>query len=411
VMRILRDGGRTGTGMRLSLFTTIMVVIEVALAVVLLSGAGVATRTALLTLSRDSGVSAQGFMTGRVMLPEASYNDAARADFWPRAVLELASQPGVLAATAATVMPGAGTGNSTVAIEGATYPDRASFPVAQDVAITAGFFAAFDSRLLAGRDFNSGDRMGSLPVVIVNQAFSTAHFPQGDAVGKRIRINAEEPDAPWLTIIGVAPNINHDDSWDRLGVFEPVVYSTLTQLPIRFVTIAVRVAGDPRRYADLLRQTIGRMESESPVYFLGTLQERQDKPRGGMKIIAGMFTVFAVVAILLAAVGLYGVLAFTIGQRNREIGIRRAMGARNGQVLQAVLRAALVQLAIGLAIGALLAPLLTAALPNFVTGGYPHDVWVYAIVFALVALCALLASWVPALRALGVQPAVALRYE
>ena len=411
IMRILRDGGRTGTGMRLSKFNSAMVVIEVALAIVLLSGAGVATRTVLTTLIRDYGVSAEGIMTGRVMLLESNYDIAARANFFLRAASELQVQPGVLAATATTIMPGTGAFHSNVAIDGRSYADRSNFPQVQPVAIIPGFFSALGTNIKSGRDFSSSDRTDTLKVAIVNQAFAEQQFGDDEPIGKRIKLNPEDKESAWLTIIGIAPNINHDDAWDKFDAFPAVVYKSLAQLPERFVTLAVKVKGDPHRYAGVLRQTISRLDSDLPVYFLGTLMERQDVPRAGMKMITILFVIFAAIAIALAAVGLYGVLAFATNRRTREIGIRRSLGARDGQVLTSVLRGAAIQVGIGLALGALLAPLLVTALPTFITNGSPHQIWVYAVVLALVATIAVLASWIPARRALRVQPAVALRYE
>jgi putative ABC transport system permease protein len=411
IMKVLRDGGRTGTGLRLSMFTSVMVVVEVALAIALLSAAGVATRTALATLNGSYGVDSNGYMTGRVMLPEARYDASAQAEFLARAVRELQSRQGVVMSTASTVLPGAGTGEAYIAIEGRRYATTADYPLAPAVAVMPKFFAAFDLAPRAGREFTAADRIGTSPVALVNEAFVRQHFAAEDPLGKRIRFNADDPASPWLTIVGVVPDVMHDPIWDVVGRYEPVVYYSLLQLPERFVSLAVRVDGDPHRHAETLRRTVARLDGEMPVYFLGTLLERQDVDRGGMKVVAGLFVIFAIVAILLATAGLYGVLSFTTGQRTREIGIRRALGAHAGRILQGVLRGALLQLGIGVAVGALLAPLLVGVLPPFITGGIPHDLLVYGGVTALVATCALLASWVPARRALRVQPAVALRYE
>jgi putative ABC transport system permease protein len=411
IMKVLRDGGRTGTGMRLSMFTSVMVVVEVALAIALLSAAGVATRTALETLNSSYGVDSSGYMTGRVMLPEARYDAPAQAAFIARAVGELQSQQGVVTATASTVLPGAGTGEAYVAIEGRRYSTTADYSLVPAVAVMPKFFAGFGLAPRAGREFSDADRIGTTPVALVNEAFVQQHFAAEEPLGKRIRYNADDPSSPWLTIVGVVPNVMHDPIWDVVGRYEPVIYYSLLQIPERFVSLAIRVDGDPHRHVETLRRTVARLDGEIPVYFLGTLIERQDIDRGGMKVVAGLFVIFAVVAILLATAGLYGVLSFTTGQRTREIGIRRALGAHSGRILQGVLRGALIQLGIGVAIGALLAPLLVGVLPPFITGGIPHDVLVYGTVTALVAICALLASWVPARRALRVQPAVALRYE
>ncbi len=411
VMSVLRDGGRTGTGLRLSYFTSVMVVVEVALSVMLLAGSGVMTRTVVKTLNRDVGMSNAGVMTGRIMLPENAYNVAAQSRFWLQMVDQLRAIPGAQRVFATNQLPGSYAPSANVAIAGQRYRDVTDYPSTESVAIAPGFFAGIDRGLLAGRDFGSADRPDTDRVAIVNQTFVSRFLSSGNPIGQRIRLSPEDPQSQWLAIVGIAPDIRYGDDFENPGQRMPVVYQSLGQSPERFVSIAVQGSGDPHRFTAPMRRAVVALDPELPMYFANTLAERQAEGRGGMKIVAGMFSAFAGIAILLAAVGLYGVLAFTISRRVREIGIRRSLGARDGQILRSVLRSAMLQLAIGLGIGAILAPLLISALPLFVTGGEPHDPLVYGGVLLLVSACALLASWMPSARALRIQPAVALRYE
>lgn len=411
VMTVLRDGGRSGTGLRLSHFTSTMVVVEIALAVTLLCAAGVMTKALLVRVNSDLGVSNEGVMTGRVMLPENAYDLPAQAEFWPRLVRKLQDIPGVRTAYATNQLPGTDGFQVGIAVDGVRYADRTRYPAAELVTVAPGFFDAVNRSVAIGRDFSLADRPDSLRVAIVNQSFADRLLSGNEVLGRRIRTNPEDPASEWLTIVGVTPNITFGRDLERPDVPMPVVYTSLAQLPERFVSIAVVATGDQRRFTESMRGAVAALDPELPMYFVATLKESQDERRAGLTIVASMAMLFAAVAIVLAAVGLYGVLAFTTSRRVREIGIRRALGAQGKQILRSVLRGALLQLGLGLGIGAVLAPIVIGALPLFTTGGRPHDPWIYSLVFAMVASCALLASWMPALRALRIQPAVALRYE
>lgn len=411
VMRILRDGGRTGTGLRLSKFTTTMVIMQIALSAALLTGAGLMTRTAFLSLQRDHGADVRGFMSARVGLPPAYSDPERQARFFEQLVADLSQRPGVLAATAATSMPATGTPSILIALDGRSYQSRSDYPTAQEVVIVPGFFDAFSRTLLQGRDFNSGDRLDSPQVVIVNEAFVERHFGGENPLGRRVQLDPEEHTAEWATIIGVAPNINHSMEWEEGGGFRPTIYRSILQKPWRFMTVAIRTEGDPLAYGDVLRQATQKLDPDLAVYWLMTLEQYQVQARYGMRLLSQIFLVFAGLAIVLAGVGIYGVLAFATGQRNREIGIRRALGARDGQILLAVMRGAAVQLAIGLGLGAILAALVARGMSPALNGLPADDPVIYGVVFGVLILAAVVASWIPAKRALRVQPAVALRYE
>jgi putative ABC transport system permease protein len=237
------------------------------------------------------------------------------------------------------------------------------------------------------------------------------HFATGDALGGRVRVAPDQLDAPWYTIVGIVPNVQHDEEWAPGGHYVPAIYLTTQQQPLRFMTVAVRGELEPQAYGTLIRETVQSLDPDLPVYWLRTIEEQQQVIRGGFRVLAGMLVVFAAIAIILAAVGIYGVLAFATGQRNREIGVRRAIGARDRQILLVVMRSAAIQLVIGLGLGALLAPWIGRVFGDALIGLPPDDPVVYSIVFALLILAASAASWIPAIRALRVQPAAALRYE
>jgi putative ABC transport system permease protein len=409
VMRILRDGGRTGTGLRLSKFTTAMVIVELALSASLLTGAGLMTRASVLSLQQDYGADVRGFMSGRVGLPLAKYPVEEQSRFFDQIVKELRAQPGVLAATAATSMPGTGADEWRFGIEGRTYEDRADYPFTQMVTTTPGFFAAFRRPIFDGRDFDEKDRADAPAVALVNQAFVRRFFPHENALGRRV-VSPDDPAASPMTIVGVVSNINHDDSWQD-GDFPPTLYRPVSQKPWRFMTVAIRTRGDPHGYGELVREVTQRLDPDLAPYWIKTLEEYQAQKRAVLRVLSHVFSAFAVIAIILSAVGIYGVLAFATGQRNREIGVRRALGAHDRQILGTVMRSAAFQLICGLALGSIVAPLLARALRGGLQGLPPDDPVIYIIVFMLLVCASLLASWIPAVRALKVQPATALRRE
>ena len=409
VMRILRDGGRTGTGMRLSKFTGAMVIIEIALSAALLTGAGLMTRTSVMSLQKDYGADVDGFMSARIGLPAANYPREAQVRFFDQLMDELKSRPGVLAAVVSTSMPGVGVDDMRFAVEGKAYANRADYAMAKTVTMTPGAFDAFRRPLLQGRDFNASDKLDGTQVAIVNEALVKRYFANQNAIGQRF-MAADDPDRRMITIVGVAPNINHHVLWDR-GDFAPTLYRPLSQAPWRFMTVAVRTQGDPVLYGKVIRDAVQRLDPDLAPYWIETLKQYQDQKRAALRLVSNVFGGFAVIAIILAAVGIYGVLAFATGQRNREIGVRRALGAHDRQILGTVMKSAVAQLIVGLGLGALFAPLMGRIVSGGLVGLSPDDPIVYSAVFVLLVVASLLASWIPARRALRVQPAVALRHE
>jgi putative ABC transport system permease protein len=376
-----------------------------------LTAAGLLTRNAMLSVQHDIGADVSQFMSGRVALPEAAYPREKQGPFFERLVETLKSKPGIHAAAAANAMPGTGALVWLYVIEGRDYSNRADMPKGQLITVVPGFFEALNLPVRRGREFDSRDRANTLPVAMVNEAFVQKHFPKGEALGARVRVAPDQQDAPWHTVVGIVPNVQHDDEWAPGGQYMPAVYVPVAQQPLRFMTVAVRGELEPEAYGTLIRETVQSLDPDLPVYWLRTVEEQQMVIRGGFRVLASMLVVFAAIAIILAAVGIYGVLAFATGQRNREIGVRRAIGARDRQILLVVMRSAAIQLVIGLGLGALLAPWIGRVFGDALIGLPPDDPVVYSIVFTLLIVASTAASWIPALRALRVQPAAALRYE
>jgi putative ABC transport system permease protein len=409
VMTILRDGGRSGSGLRLSRFTTTMVIVQLALAAVLITAASVVARSALLALQSDVGADVKGFMSARVLLPRARFGDEERARFYGQLVDTLSTKPSVGAVAAATVMPGTFTSDGTYQLEGAPVPDPALAPRIPIVRIMPGYFRAFGRALRSGRDFDTRDHTGALPVAIINQALLRKEFAGMDPLGKRIR--AGGPDAPWLTIVGVAPDIQHGTQWAAGGQHLPAIYTSVRQYAPQSLAIAVKGDSDALAYATLIRTTVRALNPDVAMSDFQTIEHEQITNRGAQRVFAAALGAFAIIAVVLNAAGIYCVLAFATSTRNREIGMRRALGAPDGVIVRTVLRGVVAQLAIGLALGLLLSAFVPRLLSDQLQGMRADEPWIYLSVLLLLGVTAAAASWMPARRALQVSPLSALRDE
>jgi putative ABC transport system permease protein len=231
-------------------------------------------------------------------------------------------------------------------------------------------------------------------------------FAEGSPIGKRVMFDLDE-DKTWFTVIGVVPDVIQDESGEK----QPGLFFSVTQKPARFMSIAVRGEGDPRGLAAAVRTALSQTNPDMALYWMRTFDESRVIRTAGFRIIGTMFAVFAVVALVLAAAGLFGVLAFHVGQRTREIGVRRALGADDGRILRMVMRASGLQILIGVVIGMSLLPLMGRGLGDILGEVSPYDPGIYAMVVGLMIVVAILATLTPTRRALKVDPAAALRYE
>jgi predicted permease len=345
-------------------------------------------------------------MTARVGLTAGTYvEDEEQVRFWESLLDRIRSQPGVQAATVSTALPGIGGGDGPISIEGRDYGDASTKPFARDVTASISYFETFRLSALNGRLPDSRDTAESLPVVVVNEAMAKEMWPDGSPIGARVRFDFEEEDG-WRTIVGIAPDLVHDND----GKVEPTIYTPSTQSPERFMSIAVRGEGDPRALVGAIRTALAQTDPDLALYWVRTLDEFRANVTAGFRIVGTMFAIFASVALVLAAAGLFGVLAFHVGQRTREIGVRRALGADNGRILKLVMRASGVQVLVGIVIGMALLPLMARGLGDLLDDG-PFDPFIYTMVLMTMIVVAVAATLTPTRRALKVDPAAALRYE
>jgi predicted permease len=366
------------------------------------------TKSMLKATSGEVGVETGDIMTGRVGLTAGTYVEKSdQVRFWEDLVGRIQAQPGVKAAAVTTSLPATGSDDGPISIEGRDYGNTTTKPFAESVRASNSYFGTFRIAAREGRVLDSRDTAESLPVVVINEAMAKKMWPDGSPIGARLRFDFDEK-GPWRTVVGIVPDVVYDDD----GGIDPTVYTPVSQSPERFMSIALRGdAGDPRTLVGAMRTALAQTDPDLALYWVRTLEEQMAIRTAGFRIVGTIFAIFAGVALVLAAAGLFGVLAFHVGQRTREIGVRRALGADDRRIFRLVLRASGLQVAIGIVIGMLFLPLMARGLGDILGDEGPFDPVIYSLVLALMIAVAIAATLTPTRRALKIDPAAALRYE
>jgi putative ABC transport system permease protein len=272
--------------------------------------------------------------------------------------------------------------------------------------VSDGYFGAFHIPLIAGREFNRSDSLNSLPVAVVSRKFVTQYFPGEDPIGHRIHVGGRDSKQPWLTVVGVAEDACYS-SWDQ--TIQPAVYMSAAQIPPSETTYAVVTNGKPEALAPAARKTLALLDSTLPLDLAMSYRQYLNESLTGLIYASVMLAFDALVALLLAAIGIFGVMANQVGERTREIGVRLAMGANRKDVLGMILRRATWLTATGVGTGLALAFVLAHLVANLLRGVGPDDPIVFGSITAIISGIALLASWIPARRAARIDPIEALR--
>ncbi len=408
---VLKDESWGSTGLRTGRLSRVLVTAEIALSVGLLVAAGLMVKSVTNLGRIDYGFETESVFSARMGLFETDYPDEeSRGLYYERVQSRLRELPGVEAATITTSLPGVWSGGTAFALEGASYDRDQDYPVANRVAATPGYFETFGVRPVRGRTFTESDRRESLPVALVNETFARKHFEGAEAVGARIREGRSDSEEPWRTIVGVVPDMYlqgvEDQEDDGAGIYVP-----LAQSDARFTYLALRARGNPMSLANPARDAVASVDPDIPLYWVQSVQGAIDETTWYFRIFGTLFAIFGVVALFLASVGLYGVMSTSVGNRTVEMGIRMALGAKDGDVLRLVIRQGMVQVAIGLVLGTGLALLLARGLNILLYGVGTWDPATFSLIAAIIVATGLLATYIPALRATRVQPMAALRYE
>ncbi len=406
----LRDGGRHGSSPKSRRMLSVLVVAEVALSLVLLTGAGLLIRSFVRLQSIDPGFRPEGVLTARVQTPGSRYpTPAQRSGFYASALERIRSLPGVEQAAGITFLPmGRGGGMRTGYWRSDRPQPAPGSGSSTDVRpITPGLFKTMGIPMVAGRDFTAADQVGAPRVTIISESAARREFPGEDPIGKAIDVFIGDPGPPYQ-IVGVVKDIKIA-SLD-VDVF-PMVYIPHPQLAAGTMTFVVRTGGDPRSLATGVAAAVHELDPELPVADVRPMDDVVASTIARPRVIMTLLVAFAVMAMLLAGVGVYGVMAYSVAQRTQEIGVRLAMGATNGMVFRMVIGQAFTLAAIGVAVGVVAAFGATRVLQTLLYDTEPRDPSTFAIAAAVLMVVAMLASYMPARRGTRIPLAQALHPE
>ncbi len=408
----LKDGARGGTGSGSAhRLRSALVVAQMALALVLLVVGGLTMRSFLKLQHTDPGLTVEHVLTFRTGLPPTMVSDEKTAlAFFEKVGRQLRAIPGVEAAGFINYLPVSDSRNRwSFLIDGQPEPkSNQDRPVALTRVASPELFATYQIPLLQGRLFNEHDTDDTPLVALVDQRFAKKFFPAGNALGQRLTSDDPGPKRKWATIVGVVGNIVQRPADAEE---DPGLWLSLTQHPDNFLTAELRVKGDPAGYARAAADAVLAVRPDIPIYYTNSMSAVVHKALWRQRFFGGLFASFAGVALFLAAIGIYGVMSYTVAQRTQEIGIRMALGAQSGAVIAMVLRQGLRLVAVGLGLGFAGAWFVALALTGMLHGIEPHDPPTFALVPLLLAFVALIACYLPSRRATRIDPTIALRAE
>jgi putative ABC transport system permease protein len=401
------DSTRGSAGRGTGVMRSGLVVLETAFALMLLIGAGLLVKSFLNLQRVDPGFSSENVLTAQISLPAARYPDAAaRRAFWLRLVEKARALPGVTAAGLTSNVPFNGMVSSgSYSIVGYTPGPTEAAPHGRQEVVGGDYFTAMKIPLIEGRFFNDGDTADSPPVVVVDQYMAKKYFANRSAIGQQLQRGG--PDSPRLTIVGVAGTINSID----LGqpVTKERIYRIASQQPPGGMAVVLKTGLDPQTLVGQLRGAVQSIDPEQPLADVRTMEQWLSRSLEQRRTPTVLLALFGSVALLLSAIGIYGVLAFGVAQRVREFGIRQALGADAASILSLVLKQGLATAAIGITLGLIGAWLLARFMQTMMFGIGPHDLSVFAVVTIVLLIVSIAACYIPARRATRVDPIVALR--
>ena len=409
----LKESGRTTAGVRKQRLRGALVVSEVALSLVLLVGAGLLIRSFAKLNQVNPGFNPEQVLTmGVSLLPNNYPEDQQVATFYSQILEQSATVPGVVSVSATAGLPVSGadtTDNFT--IEGRPAIPKESEPLTEYWVVTPRYFQSLGIPLLAGRDFSDADTKQSPNVVIINDEFRRRHFASENPLGHRLRLQGQERDPLLIVgVVGDSRNIRLDEQ-PRAAAYVPFLQDPLSKNLARSLTIVARTKSDPAAVASSLRSVVTSMDKSVPVYAVKPMTEYLRDSLSRRRFSMVLLSTFSGVALILAALGIYGVISYGVIQRTHEMGIRMALGAQRSDVLKLVLRQAMIVVLVGVGIGLLGSWALTRLLKSLLFNVSVTDPLTFAGIAVLMILIALLACLIPAMRATKVDPLVALRYE
>jgi predicted permease len=407
----LKNGSRaTTSGREHNRMRVVLVGGEIALAMFLLTGTCVLIRGVYILDHQKLGFDHDHLLTAGMGLDRARYADSTKQDQFVRgAIAQLRQIPGVTSVAAASDLPASGLSSVSFHIKGQQESRKNERLSATNVVVTQDYFQVVGVPLLGGRTFNDTDGTDSPRVVLLNQQFVHKFFQDHDPVGKLIKLDTPDARAGWSEIVGVVGNVK---SYSEDPRFEPQVYELYTQRPVQSFSLMLRSTVDPTSLTPALRHTIEQLDAELPLLRVMSMDGVIDFQRNGNPLFTKLLGTFAILALVLSAIGIYGLIAYTVGQRTHEIGIRLALGAKAADISRMILREGLKVAGIGMAIGFVCALPLPMVFESIFQGMLPFSApFLYPVVLAIMLVVVFCATFGPARRATRVNPTAALRNE
>ena len=410
VQGFLKEGARESAPRSSVVMRHLLVAAEIALGVIVLIGAGLLLRSFVRLGEVRLGFQPRNVLTQRVILRGANYaTPAQRTVFYQQAIQRIESLPGVTSAAATSFLPLINARNRTgFTIEGRAPGEPGQLPFAAYRTVTPGYFPTMQIGVRQGRDFSWQDLPEAEQVIIINQAMADAYWPNEEALGKRIKLGRLDSPAPWLAVAGIVEDVRE---FDPLTAPLPTLYFPALQHPGAAQDWVVRTAQDPLSLAAAVRSAIWEIDKDLPVSRVRGMESVRAAATAPQRFNVVLMGLFACLALVLAVTGVYGVTAFSVAQRTREIGVRMALGAQAADVFRLVLAQSLKVIASGVIIGLIGALALTRLMTSLLFGVSPSDPVTFAAISLLLVGVALLACWIPARRATQVDPLAALRCE
>ncbi|MCZ6760168.1 MAG: ABC transporter permease [Gemmatimonadetes bacterium] len=412
INEVLKAEGRGASSFRMGKFSGALVITEIAISCALLVAAGLMVKSITQLKTVDMPFAVDDVFTARLNLPRVEYPDtASRTRFYEQLLPRLQAIPGVLGATLSDGLPASGNGLRVFEVPGGSYAEDSDFPRAREGIVTPGYFQTFDTRVLQGRAFTESDRMNTLRVAVVNASFVAQFYPDGDPLGQQMRMGRRDTTASWLTVVGVVPDMLmqgiDDPDDDPAGFYIPIAQSGVGN----FVSIAVRTQGNPMTRTAEVQSAVRAIDTNLPIYRVMSMQGVIDRETWFYGVFGTLFGLFGLVALFLAAVGLYGVMSFAVTRRTQEMGVRLALGAQGSSLVKLIMKKGIIQLGVGMVIGLVLAVLIAGPIEIVLYDVDGRDPVVFAIVLVTLTVTSLAATFVPALRVTRVDPVNALRSE
>ena len=415
----LKKGVRSIVRKRSSFVHTWLVSSEIALTVVLLIGCGLMIRSFYALSGADPGYSARNLLTFRIDLPEAEYDFVRQAAFFDQLLERIEGLQGVTGVGATSSLPlgGVTSSGTTWVNETTRFPDDDAYIEADYRFVSHDYFATMGIQVVEGRDFDEFDSSGTRLVAIVDEEFARRFWPDDDTFGKQVSFDPVEGEPQWWEVVGVVPHVRHGDlgTTGREQVYFPYrQFASSTSLG-RGMFVVVGTESDPASFVAAVRDIVATLTPEQPIADMVTMDSRVNESLAPNRFSLLLMSTFAGVAMFMALIGVYGLVTYSVTQRNREIGIRMALGARASEVRSMFLRQSFRTVGKGLVLGLAMALAMALAMTRFIGGMLyniaPTDPTTYAVTISLLAAAVILACYVPAMRATRIDPNVVLREE